>query len=81
MEKGSPILSRRERRARTTAPAVKATRSALAIHAIGDAAGNAAVICDGVASWLWGPASGVISGRAFFLLFRLDLTMSLGHLR
>ncbi|ORY86052.1 cation efflux family-domain-containing protein [Leucosporidium creatinivorum] len=74
--KGTPIMSRRERRARrassaatdgsipeAAAPTAKAARSALAVHALGDAAGNAAVIVDGIASWLLGPASGVISGR------------------
>lgn len=41
----------------------RAARSALAVHAIGDAAGNLAVIFDGAMSWMLGPKSGVISGR------------------
>ncbi|GAA6039988.1 hypothetical protein JCM8097_002653 [Rhodosporidiobolus ruineniae] len=36
--------------------------NSLAIHALGDAAGNVAVILDGVASWLFGAQHGRISG-------------------
>ncbi|BGP19983.1 Zinc resistance conferring protein [Rhodosporidiobolus nylandii] len=37
-------------------------QNSLAVHAFGDAAGNVAVVVDGLASWLFGPKNGYISG-------------------